>query len=78
MREILVRGALLDKAHRVEGRLQRPWGVVDEPLLVSADLLRRVRPGPDLQVEALGQAALRGRAAAVDIFAVKRALGVGL
>jgi tripartite-type tricarboxylate transporter receptor subunit TctC len=46
----------------------------DFALLVSADLLRRVRPSPDLQVVALGQAALRGRAAAVEIFAVERGL----
>jgi class 3 adenylate cyclase len=62
----------------VTARLQEHCKALGQPLLVSADLLKRVRPGPDLQVEALGQAALRGRAAAVDIFAVKRALGVSV
>ena len=36
------------------------------------DLLRLVRPGSDLVVEALGPTQLRGRAAAVEVFAVER------
>ena len=55
-------------------RLQEHCKAVGRTLLVSADLLRRVRPGPDLRVVALGQAALRGRAASVEIFAVERDL----
>jgi class 3 adenylate cyclase len=58
----------------VTARLQEHCKAVSRTLLVSADLLRRVRPGPDLQVVALGQAALRGRAASVEIFAVERGL----
>ena len=54
-------------------RLQEHCKAVGQTLLVSADLPRRVRPGPDLRVVALGQAALRGRAASVEIFAVDRA-----
>ena len=57
----------------VTARLQEHCKAVGQTLLVSADLLRRVRPGPDLRVVALGQAALRGRAASVEIFAVDRA-----
>ena len=58
----------------VTARLQEHCKTVGRTLLVSADLLRRVRPGPDLRVVALGQAALRGRAASVEIFAVERGL----
>ena len=58
----------------VTARLQEHCKSVGRTLLVSADLLRRVRPGPDLRVVALGQAALRGRAASVEIFAVERGL----
>jgi class 3 adenylate cyclase len=57
----------------VTARLQEHCKAVGRRLLVSADLLRRVRPDPDLRVVALGQAALRGRAASVEIFAVDRA-----
>ena len=56
----------------VTARLQEHCKAVGQTLLVSADLLRRVRPGPDLRVVALGQAALRGRTASVEIFAVER------
>jgi class 3 adenylate cyclase len=59
----------------VTARLQEHCKKVGRTLLVSADLLRRVRPSPDLRVVALGEAALRGRAAAVEIFAVERGLG---
>jgi adenylate cyclase len=56
----------------VTARLQEHCKAVGLPLLVSAELLKRVRPGPQLRLEALGQAALRGRAASVEIFAVER------
>jgi class 3 adenylate cyclase len=58
----------------VTARLQEHTKEAGRPLLVSADLLRRLQPGPDLRVMALGQAALRGRAAAVEVFAVERGL----
>ncbi len=45
---------------------------VGRALLVSADLLRLAHPGSDLVVEALGPVQLRGRAAAVEVFAVER------
>jgi class 3 adenylate cyclase len=56
----------------VTARLQERAKEAGRSLLVSAALLERVRPGPDLRVEALGQAALRGRAAAVEVFAIER------
>ncbi len=56
----------------VTARLQEHCKTVGRPLLVSGDLLNRVRPGPGLRVEALGQAGLRGRAAAIEIFAIAR------
>jgi class 3 adenylate cyclase len=59
----------------VTARLQDHCKIVGRSLLVSADLLRQVSPTPDLRVVALGQVALRGRAATVEIFAVERNLG---
>ena len=56
----------------VAARLQERCKEVGRALLVSADLLRLVRPGSDLVVEALGPTQLRGRAAAVEVFAVER------
>jgi class 3 adenylate cyclase len=56
----------------VAARLQEYCKEVGRTLLVSADLLRLVRPGNDLVVEALGPTLLRGRAAAVEVFAVER------
>jgi class 3 adenylate cyclase len=56
----------------VTARLQEYCKEVGRALLVSADLLRLVRPGSDLVVEALGPTQLRGRAAAVEVFAVER------
>jgi adenylate cyclase len=56
----------------VTQRLQEYCKEVGRPLLVSADLLNRVRPAFDLQVEALGRAQLRGRSAAVEVFAIER------
>jgi class 3 adenylate cyclase len=57
----------------VTARLQEQAKEAGRSLLVSAELLERVRTGPDLRIEALGKAALRGRAAAVEVFAVERA-----
>jgi class 3 adenylate cyclase len=59
----------------VTARLQERCKEVGRSLLVSADLLSRVRAGPHLRVEALGGAALRGRLALVDVFAVDRQTG---
>jgi len=56
----------------VTARLQEHCKAVGLPLLASAELLKRVRPSPQLRLEALGCAALRGRAASVEIFAVER------
>src|SRR5215468_3522093 len=56
----------------VTARLQEHCKVVGHALLVSADLLRRVGRSQDLRIVGLGQAALRGRAATVEIFAVER------
>jgi len=56
----------------VAARLQEHCKEVGRALLVSDDLLRLVRPGSDLVVEALGPTQLRGRAAAVEVFAVER------
>jgi class 3 adenylate cyclase len=56
----------------VAARLQEHCKEVGRALLVSADLLRLVRPGSNLVVEALGPTQLRGRAAAVEVFAVAR------
>jgi class 3 adenylate cyclase len=58
----------------VAARLQEHCKEVGRVLLVSADLLRLARPGSDLVVEALGPTQLRGRAAAVEVFAVERRL----
>ena len=56
----------------VAARLQEHCKEVGSSLLVSAELLRLVQPGGDLVVEALGLTQLRGRAAAVEVFAVER------
>jgi class 3 adenylate cyclase len=56
----------------VAARLQEHCKDVGRALLASADLIRLVRPGSDLVVEALGPTQLRGRATAVDVFAVER------
>ena len=56
----------------VTQRLQEHCKVVGRPLLVSADLLSRAPPAFGLQIEALGSAKLRGRSAAVDVFAIER------
>jgi class 3 adenylate cyclase len=56
----------------VTARLQEYCKEAGRNLLVSADLLSHMRPSPDLVVEPLGQAQLRGRAAAIEVFAVQR------
>jgi class 3 adenylate cyclase len=56
----------------VTQRLQEHCKLVGRTLLVSADLLSRIRPGFDLQIEALGKAKLRGRSTAVEVFAIER------
>ena len=56
----------------VTARLQEYCKEAGRALLVSADLLRLAHPGSDLVVEALGPIQLRGRAAAVEVFAVER------
>jgi adenylate cyclase len=56
----------------VTARLREHCKEVGRPLLVSADLLGCVRPGPDLRVESLGRTSLRGRSASLEVFAVER------
>jgi class 3 adenylate cyclase len=56
----------------VTARLQEHCKVAGRNLLVSGDLLQHVRPAQDLLIEPLGQAQLRGRAAAIEVFAVQR------
>ena len=56
----------------VTARLQEHCKEAGRNLLVSADLLSHLRPKPDILVEPLGQAQLRGRAAAIEVFAVQR------
>jgi len=58
----------------VTARLQEQCKETGRALLVSGDLLRSVRPGPELRVAALGPTQLRGRAAPVEVFAVERAI----
>jgi class 3 adenylate cyclase len=64
--------ALFGDTLNVTARLRDLCKEVRRPLLVSADLLNRVRPGPEFRVESLGGAALRGRLAAVQVFAIER------
>jgi adenylate cyclase len=56
----------------VTARLQEYCKETGRNLLVSADLLSHVQPDPGLLVEPLGPAHLRGRAAAIEVFAVQR------
>jgi class 3 adenylate cyclase len=57
----------------VAARLQEYCKEVGRALLVSGDLLRLAGPHSDLVIEALGPTHLRGRAAAVEVYAVERA-----
>jgi adenylate cyclase len=56
----------------VTARLQEHCKEVGRNLLVSADLLGRMKLKPAFAVEALGEVRLRGRAAAIELFAVDR------
>jgi class 3 adenylate cyclase len=56
----------------VTARLQEYCKEAGRDLLVSADLLSHLRPNPELLIEPLGPAQLRGRAAAIEVFAVQR------
>ena len=56
----------------VTARLQEYCKEAGRNLLVSADLLSHMRPNPGILVEPLGHAQLRGRAAAIEVFAVQR------
>ncbi|NOJ46966.1 adenylate/guanylate cyclase domain-containing protein [Bradyrhizobium archetypum] len=56
----------------VTARLQEHCKEVGRNLLVSSDLLRRMKLKPVFAVEALGAVRLRGRAAALEVFAVER------
>jgi class 3 adenylate cyclase len=56
----------------VTARLQEHCKEVGRNLLVSAELLRHMKLKPVFAVEPLGQARLRGRAAAIEVFAVER------
>jgi class 3 adenylate cyclase len=56
----------------VTARLQAYCKEAGRNLLVSGDFMRVADPGPDLAIEALGATELRGRAAAVEVFAVER------
>jgi adenylate cyclase len=67
-RQVAYFGDTMNVAARLQGHCKE----VGRALLVSADLLRLVRPGSDLVVERLGPTQLRGRAAAVEVFAVER------
>lgn len=56
----------------VTARLQEHCKEVGRNLLVSADLLGRMKLKPSFAVEALGEVRLRGRSAAIEVFAVER------
>jgi adenylate cyclase len=56
----------------VTARLQEHCKEAGRNLLVSADLLHQIKLKPAYTVEALGDVRLRGRAAAIEVFAVER------
>ena len=56
----------------VTARLQEYCKEAGRNLLVSADLLSHMRPSQNILIEPLGPAQLRGRAAAIEVFAVQR------
>jgi adenylate cyclase len=60
----------------VTARLQEYCKEAGRNLLISADLLSHLRPRPDILVEPIGLAQLRGRAAAIEVFAVQRCTDV--
>src|SRR5204863_8521383 len=53
----------------VTARLQEHCKEAGRNLLVSAELLSRMRPKADVVIEPLGPAQLRGRAAPIEMFA---------
>ncbi|GKQ52670.1 adenylate/guanylate cyclase domain-containing protein [Bradyrhizobium sp. Ce-3] len=57
----------------VTARLQAHCKEAGEALLISGELLRLLPPDHDFVIAALGSTQLRGRAAAIDTFAVARA-----
>ncbi|MDE5453346.1 adenylate/guanylate cyclase domain-containing protein [Bradyrhizobium sp. CSA112] len=56
----------------VAARLQEHCKEAGRNLLVSADLLRHMKLKPTFAIEGLGEIRLRGRAAAIEVFAVER------
>jgi adenylate cyclase len=56
----------------VTARIQEQCKETGRALLVSTDLLKQIRPAPDLLVETLGLTQLRGRSEAVELFAIER------
>jgi adenylate cyclase len=56
----------------VTARLQEHCKEMGRNLLVSADLLRLMKPMPAYAAEALGEVRLRGRAATTEVFAIER------
>jgi adenylate cyclase len=56
----------------VTARLQEQCKEVGRNLLVSADLLGRIKLKSAFAVEALGEVRLRGRVAAIEVFSVER------
>ena len=56
----------------VTARLQEYCKEVGRDLLVSADLLRFIKLKPAFTAEAFGEVRLRGRGAAIEVFAVER------
>jgi class 3 adenylate cyclase len=67
--------AFFGDAVNVAARLQEHCKEAGRPLLVSGDLVRLATPNADLAVEPLGLTPLRGRAALIDVFAVRRSRG---
>jgi class 3 adenylate cyclase len=64
--------AFFGETVNVTARLQEHCKEAGRNLLVSAELLSRMRPKADVLIEPLGPAQLRGRAAAIEVFAVQR------
>ena len=56
----------------VTARLQEHCKEAGRNLLVSADLLCAMKFKPAYAAEALGEVRLRGRAAAIEVFAIER------
>jgi len=56
----------------VTQRIQEHCKAVGRTLLISADLMNRLSASTQVHTEALGQVTLRGRLAAVEVFAIER------